>query len=306
MIATDDKALVSALDENRSNKTYQSRLTRWVDRLLPYQFKVVHIPGRDMGLVDYSSRDPNGEPWPESALDEKFVVTSIESFHKALDCLHNGLSDHDGLDRNENVLEYSVNDQSVSKQNTSSSSCYGNQNGQKRTGHDRNESETSSRSIKRENCEKPEISLSQSCHSIQSVEKFKIIHRNLPIHTKTRIRECFKENRAMKTGETLNSGKGRKIVRIQERNSLDTLTEEVTETTFQRTRTIQRTPNKSDSDNSDSDDMPQVEWRAMNRYIQANTGNSGPSTSTVATAQPALVSFWELIGAERDKKNPDQ
>ena len=40
-IATDHKALVSALDENRSNKTYQSRLTKWVDRLLPYQFKVV-------------------------------------------------------------------------------------------------------------------------------------------------------------------------------------------------------------------------------------------------------------------------
>ena len=34
VIATDHKALVSALDENKSNKTYQSRMTRWVDRLL--------------------------------------------------------------------------------------------------------------------------------------------------------------------------------------------------------------------------------------------------------------------------------
>ena len=255
-----------------------------------------------MGIVNFLSRDPNGEPWPESELDEKIVVTSIESFHKALDCLHSRLSDHDGLDRNEKVLDFSVNDQRVSKQNTSSNSCYGNQNGQKRTEHDLNESETRSRSTKRENCEKPEISLSQSCHSIQSVEKSKIIQRNLPIHTKNRIRECLKKNREMKTGETSNSGKGRKIVRIQERNSFETLTEEVTETTFQRTRTTQRTSNKSDSDNSDSDEMPQVEWRARNRYIQANTGNSGPSTSTVATAQPALVSFWELIGAERDDK----
>ena len=232
VIATDHKALVSVLDENRSNKTYQSRLTRWVDRLLPYQFKVVHIPGRNIGIVDYVSRDPKGEPWPESEFDEKFVVTSIESFHKALDCLHSQLSDHDGRDRNENVLEYSVNDHSVSKRNTSSNSCYGNQNAQKRTGHDRNESETSSRSIKRENCEKPEISLSQSFHPIQLVEKSNIIQRNLPIHTKTRIRDCFTENRAMKTIETLNSGKGRKIVRIQEQKSLDTMTEEVTETTF--------------------------------------------------------------------------
>ena len=65
VIVTDHKALTSALEGNRSNKTYQSRLTRWVDRLLPYQFKIVHIPGKDMGIVDYLSREPTGEPWPE-------------------------------------------------------------------------------------------------------------------------------------------------------------------------------------------------------------------------------------------------
>ena len=93
VIATDHKALTSALGEHRSNKTYQSRLTRWVDRLLAYQFKVIHIPGRDMGIVDNLSREPNGKPWPESELDERFVVTSIESFHKALACLSSRLSE---------------------------------------------------------------------------------------------------------------------------------------------------------------------------------------------------------------------
>ena len=122
-----------------------------------------------MDIVDYLSRDPNGEPWPESELDEKFVATSMEKFHRALDSLHSRLSDHDGLDRNENVLEYSVNEQSVSKQYTSSNSCSGKKNGQKRIGNDRNESEIGSRSIRGENFEKPEISLSRSCHSIQSV-----------------------------------------------------------------------------------------------------------------------------------------
>ena len=39
-IATDHKALTSALGENRSNKTYQPRLIRWVDRLLPNQFNI--------------------------------------------------------------------------------------------------------------------------------------------------------------------------------------------------------------------------------------------------------------------------
>ena len=290
MIATDHKALVFALDENKSNKTYQCRLTRWVDRLLPYQFKVIHIPGKDMGIVDYLSRDPKGEPWPESVLDEKFVVRSIESFHKALDCSHSRLSDHDRLNRNVNVLEYSRIDQNVSNQNMSSNSCYGNQNGLKWTRHDRSERKTNSRSLQREMCENSKInskiSLSQKCQQIQSVESLKL-NKNLA--------DC--EYTEMNPGETSKSGKGKKMVGIQDRN--DTLREDVTETIFQRTRTIQRTPNRSDSEDSDAEVLPHVEWRSMNRQIWTNTENNGQSTSTAETAQPSIVSFWEIMGSER-------
>ena len=93
ILATDHKALTSALGEHKSNKTYQSRLTRLVDRLLLYQFKVVHTPWKDMGIVEYLSRDPIGGPWPESELDKKFVVALIDQFHAALDCLNSRLSD---------------------------------------------------------------------------------------------------------------------------------------------------------------------------------------------------------------------
>ena len=286
MIATYHKALVSALDENKSNKIYQSRLTR----LLLYKFKVIHIPGKDMGIVDYLSRDPKGEPWPESVLNKKFVVTSIESFHKTLGCLHSRLSDHDRLHRNENVLEYSRIDQNVSNQNMSSNSCYGNQNGLKWKRHDRNERKTNSRSLQREICKNSKInskiSLSQKCQQIQSVESFKLI-KNLP--------DC--EYTEMNPGETSKSGKGKKMVRIQDRK--DTLMEEVTEKTFQRTRRIQRTPKRSDSENSDAEVVPQVEWHSMNRQIWTNTENNGQSTSTAETAQPSIVSFWELMGSER-------
>ena len=125
VIATDHKALTSALGEHRSNKTYQSRLTRWVDWLLPYQFKVIHIPGRDMGIVDYLSREPNGKPWPESELDERFVVTSIESFHKALDCLSSRLSEtNQNIDIN--VLEHSGLKREINHcKDSSSHGCYG-------------------------------------------------------------------------------------------------------------------------------------------------------------------------------------
>ena len=40
-------------------------------------------------------------------LDEKFVVTSIECFHKALECFYSRLSDASTLSRNEKFLEYS-------------------------------------------------------------------------------------------------------------------------------------------------------------------------------------------------------
>ena len=47
-VITDHSALLSIMRENRSNKSYNSRLTRWVDRLLPYGFSIDHLPGSKM------------------------------------------------------------------------------------------------------------------------------------------------------------------------------------------------------------------------------------------------------------------
>ena len=58
-VITDHRALLSIMKENRSNKSNNSRLTRWVDRLLPFQFGIEHFSGAKMGLVDYISRDPS-------------------------------------------------------------------------------------------------------------------------------------------------------------------------------------------------------------------------------------------------------
>ena len=55
-IITDHRA---NMKEHRSNKSYNSRLTHWIDRLLPFDFNIEHIPGAKMGLVDYISRQPN-------------------------------------------------------------------------------------------------------------------------------------------------------------------------------------------------------------------------------------------------------
>ena len=69
-------AVTSALEGNCLNKTYQSRLTRWIDRILPYHFIKVHNPGKDMQVVDFSPREPNGQIfWHEIELDARIKNT---------------------------------------------------------------------------------------------------------------------------------------------------------------------------------------------------------------------------------------
>ena len=82
-ILTDHKAIVTALTENRGNKTYQSRLTRWADRMLPFEYTISHIAGAKIGMADYLSRSPKFEAPPPSKYDEQFVVKAIENFDEA-------------------------------------------------------------------------------------------------------------------------------------------------------------------------------------------------------------------------------
>ena len=75
------------MKENRSNKSYNSRLTRWVDRLLPFQFDIEHLPGAKMGLVDYISRNPSQKAKKVSAYDEEFIVAKLILTSKSINAL---------------------------------------------------------------------------------------------------------------------------------------------------------------------------------------------------------------------------
>ena len=77
VVLTDHKAIISALKTNRGNKTHQSRLTRWADRLLPFDFDIFHISGCKLGIVDYLSRFPTFEAPRPSSFDEQYVVKCI-------------------------------------------------------------------------------------------------------------------------------------------------------------------------------------------------------------------------------------
>ena len=85
LIVTNHKALVSLLNgNNKKNKTMFSRLTRWLDRLIPFDFQVEHKPGAKIGLADYLSRHPTLEPQPVSTYDCMFTVAKIERIRSAL------------------------------------------------------------------------------------------------------------------------------------------------------------------------------------------------------------------------------
>ena len=55
---TDHRSLLSIMKEHRSNKSYNSRLTGWVDRL-SFDFNIKRIPGEKMVLVAYISLQAN-------------------------------------------------------------------------------------------------------------------------------------------------------------------------------------------------------------------------------------------------------
>ena len=77
-VKTDHRALLSIMRENRANKYYNSRLTRWVDRLLPSDFTIDHLLASKMGSVDFISRDPQQKAVNISAYDEQFIVAKLD------------------------------------------------------------------------------------------------------------------------------------------------------------------------------------------------------------------------------------
>ena len=76
------------MKEHRSNKSYNSRLTRWVYLLLPFDFNIEHIPGAKKKLVDYISRQPNQEAKVTNQNDGKFAVETITRIGKAIAAIY--------------------------------------------------------------------------------------------------------------------------------------------------------------------------------------------------------------------------
>ena len=83
-VLTDHKAIISALNENYNNKSYQSRLSRRAEKLLPFDFEVINAPGVILGIAGYLSIYPTFSAPKPSNYDEIFFVKSLEAFNNAL------------------------------------------------------------------------------------------------------------------------------------------------------------------------------------------------------------------------------
>ena len=83
-IITDHKTLLSCLSEEKKAKKTQTRLIRWVDRIHPFQYEIKHVPGKNMGLVDYISRQPVGEAAKVLQLDNTFVVAQVNAINRLI------------------------------------------------------------------------------------------------------------------------------------------------------------------------------------------------------------------------------
>ena len=88
----DHQVLLSLLKNNKGNKTYQSRLTRWIDRLLPrwidkllpFDFTVHHVPDKNMGSAYWFSRCPKYPAPPPTESDTDYVINLINTFKHIL------------------------------------------------------------------------------------------------------------------------------------------------------------------------------------------------------------------------------
>ena len=69
--------------KNKRNEIFFSRLTRWIDRLIPFDFRIEHKPGAKIGLEDFLSRNPSSLAEPVYQYDSMFTVAKMHSICKS-------------------------------------------------------------------------------------------------------------------------------------------------------------------------------------------------------------------------------
>ena len=75
-------------------------LTRWLDRLIPFDFQVEEKPGAKIGLADYLSGQPTNEATLINTFDNMFTLAKINSIRNALGFVQDSASSEHQLRNN--------------------------------------------------------------------------------------------------------------------------------------------------------------------------------------------------------------
>ena len=81
---TDRRALLAIMKSHHSNKSYSTRLTRRLGRLLRFHFNMEQIPSIGMGQTDYVLRQPIEKTKIRNCYDEKFMTGTIDCNYHAI------------------------------------------------------------------------------------------------------------------------------------------------------------------------------------------------------------------------------
>ena len=68
----------SCQNYKKTDQTFKSHLACCVDRILPYQFTIKHMPGAKMGPAEYISRHPNKKTNRILTHDEEFIFAKLQ------------------------------------------------------------------------------------------------------------------------------------------------------------------------------------------------------------------------------------
>ena len=74
---TDHQALEPLIKQNRCNKQYSARLTRWLDRLAHLDNSIQHTAGSNPKFTNFLSRNPVEGATTENMYDEQYVINNL-------------------------------------------------------------------------------------------------------------------------------------------------------------------------------------------------------------------------------------
>ena len=69
--------------ENRAKRAFNSRLTKWVDRKLPFNFSNGQLPGSKTGFVIFILRESQQESVEMSSYEEQIMVAKLDAIKRS-------------------------------------------------------------------------------------------------------------------------------------------------------------------------------------------------------------------------------